>query len=263
MLRSARDFFTLTVIAWDGPLGQIDDFYFDDLEWTIRYLVVQTDEWLAGRRVLLSPRAVKDVNREEQELRLDLSREQVAGSPPITSAEPISRRYEEELHEYYNWPLYWTTLNPLGLAGPDLVRPLPPAILPEQHEEEEETDIPADNPHLRSLAEVTGYEVRARDGDAGHVEDVIINSANWAIFYLLIDTGSWLQAGKQVLLAPTWVKEIEWAAKWLTVDLSQELIKKSPDFDPAGLVERDYEERLYDHYDRRGYWLGDIPQDVS
>ena len=259
MLRRAGRFATLTVTAWDGPIGQIDDFYFDDLEWTVRYLVVRTGEWLDGRRVLLVPDAVKTVRWEEQELRLDLNREQVASSPPMASEEPISRQYEELLHQHYGWPFYWTNINPLGLSGPGTVPPVPPAPLPETAASEVEEE---NNPHLRSLAEVTDYEVRASDGSAGTIDDFIVNTESWTIFYMLIDTSNWLQPEKKVLLAPTWVEEIDWTTNRLTVDLPQDLIENSPEYDPAQLIEREYEEQLYEHYGRPGYWT-DMPEDIS
>jgi hypothetical protein len=34
------------------------DFYFDDQFWAVRFLVVRTGQWLAGRKVLLSPMAI-------------------------------------------------------------------------------------------------------------------------------------------------------------------------------------------------------------
>ena len=41
--------------AMDGLIGKVDDFYFDDEDWRIRYLVVDTGKWLSGRKVLISP----------------------------------------------------------------------------------------------------------------------------------------------------------------------------------------------------------------
>jgi hypothetical protein len=50
MLRPASDFKGLTIAAVDGDLGSVADLYFDDLRWTVRYLVVDTGTWLPGRR---------------------------------------------------------------------------------------------------------------------------------------------------------------------------------------------------------------------
>ena len=42
----------------DGEIGKVQEFYFDDRHWTIRYLVVDTGTWLTGRQVLISPYAM-------------------------------------------------------------------------------------------------------------------------------------------------------------------------------------------------------------
>src|ERR1035437_7365664 len=49
----------------DGEIGKVNEFYFDDRHWTIRYLVADTGNWLTGRQVLISPYALGDVNRED------------------------------------------------------------------------------------------------------------------------------------------------------------------------------------------------------
>ena len=41
--------------ASDGELGTVDQLYFDDETWAIRYLTVETGGWLGGRSVLISP----------------------------------------------------------------------------------------------------------------------------------------------------------------------------------------------------------------
>ena len=45
----------LVIQATDGELGTVDQFYFDDETWAIRYLTVETGGWLGGRQVLISP----------------------------------------------------------------------------------------------------------------------------------------------------------------------------------------------------------------
>jgi len=44
-----------TIQASDGEIGKVDDFYFDDEKWVVRYLVADTGSWLQGRRVLVTP----------------------------------------------------------------------------------------------------------------------------------------------------------------------------------------------------------------
>ena len=45
MLRSLKDLRGYAIRASDGVIGKVDDFYFDDETWAIRYLVVDTGTW--------------------------------------------------------------------------------------------------------------------------------------------------------------------------------------------------------------------------
>ena len=58
MLRNFKDLRGYAIRATDGVIGKVDDFYFDDEDWGIRYLVVDTGSWLSGRKVLISPIAL-------------------------------------------------------------------------------------------------------------------------------------------------------------------------------------------------------------
>jgi hypothetical protein len=46
------------VRATDGDAGTVDDLYFCDEDWHIRYLVVETTSWLTNRRVLVATNAL-------------------------------------------------------------------------------------------------------------------------------------------------------------------------------------------------------------
>ena len=58
MMRNVKDLRGYRIRATDGLIGTVDDFYFDDQDWGIRYLVVDTGCWLSGRKVLISPAAI-------------------------------------------------------------------------------------------------------------------------------------------------------------------------------------------------------------
>src|SRR5688500_11499404 len=58
MLRDVTDLRGYAIRATDGVIGHVDDVYFDDQNWGIRYLVVNTGNWLSGRKVLISPIAL-------------------------------------------------------------------------------------------------------------------------------------------------------------------------------------------------------------
>lgn len=98
-----------------------------------------------------------------------------------------------------------------------------------------------------------GYHIHAADGRVGHIEDFLVDDELWMIRYILVNTRDWLP-GKSVLIAPNWIQTIEWAERKVTVDLTQEAIKTSPEFDPDSPIDRMYENKLYSHYGRTKYW---------
>lgn len=249
MLRSLKELSGYTILAKDGDIGNVHDFFFDDEIWAIRYIVVDTGTWLPGRKVLLIPSTVEQPEWETNALPVRLKKEQVKNSPEIDADKPVSRQAEIELHKHYNWVPYWV-VPPHGIA---------PRISHKEEEKKEEKEekhvLESErvDPHLRSVKEVTGYHIQAADGEIGHVEEFIADDADWFIRYMVVDTRNWLP-GKKVLVPPSWIDRVSWADSKVYVDLPRELIKNSPEFDPAAPVNRQYEERFYDYYGRPKYW---------
>ena len=73
------------IIATDGDVGHVDDFLVDE-SWTIRYLVVDTSNWIGGKSVLISTTALENVNSPEKEIRVNLTRDQIEHGPAVDSA---------------------------------------------------------------------------------------------------------------------------------------------------------------------------------
>ncbi|MGA1874860.1 MAG: PRC-barrel domain-containing protein [bacterium] len=249
MLRSLNSLTGYKIKTKDSTIGHVDEFYFDDEKWSIRYLVVDTGTWLPGKRVLIAPAAfLGSPDWESRTFPIILTKEMVKESPPIDTNKPVSRRKETELLKYYNWPLYWKVKarGPLPSAYAPTEVFMPRGAKAPVPEEGEET-------HIRSTREVTGYHIQANDGGIGHIDDFIIDDSDWSVRYVVIDTRNWLP-GKRVLIAPSWIREISWVESKMYVDLSRETIKSSPAYDPSKPVNRKYEERLYDYYGRPTYW---------
>ena len=66
MLYKSKTLSGHTCTGLDGEIGKVREFYFDDQHWAIRYLVADTEEWLAGRQVLISPMRWAPVNEDEE-----------------------------------------------------------------------------------------------------------------------------------------------------------------------------------------------------
>src|SRR5581483_8288863 len=107
MLRRIRSLPGLPIVATDGEIGKLKDVYFDDLHWAVRYLVVDTGGWLAGRKVLISPYSVSRIDWEGGGVELRLRKQQVQDSPDIDTDKPVSRQYETDFMRYYGYPDYW------------------------------------------------------------------------------------------------------------------------------------------------------------
>ena len=112
-LKSARDVGKYQIQGSDGAIGHVADFIVDDETWEVRYLVVDVGHWRFGRRVLVSPHWASRVSWNERRIYLDLTGEQVRGSPEWDPGSPVNRQYEERLYDYYGHPVYWANA-PLG-----------------------------------------------------------------------------------------------------------------------------------------------------
>ncbi len=239
MLRSAKEIIGYHLRASDDDLGRVEDFLFDDLTWTVRYVAADTRVWLPGRKVLLSPAAAGDPEPTAGVIPLQLTKKQIQESPPLQSELPVSRQHEAALAEHYGWPFYWLP-GAVGAGAPALEH------LPIPGGPSSTTD---GGPHLRSVAEVLDYHVLTRDGDFGRIADVIIETESWIITSLVIDTREWF-SGKQLLIVPESIQRVEWLERTVYVDLTEEEIRKGPEYDPRNPVNARLELRHYDYHGR-------------
>jgi uncharacterized protein YrrD len=87
MLHLAQKIAGVTVNGTDGEIGTLEDFYFEESGWKVRYLVVDTGSWFNGTRVFVPPSAVKG-EWGRSGVQLDLSRNDVRNIPVVEDAEP-------------------------------------------------------------------------------------------------------------------------------------------------------------------------------
>jgi hypothetical protein len=264
MLRSLQTLQNYTMGASDGDIGHVTDLYFDDQAWVVRYLVVQTGPWLTDRKVLISPFSVGVPDAAHERLPVRISREQVKNSPDIDTEQPVSRQHETQYSDYYGYPYYW---GGDGMWGDGLYYPamMVPRLAGSPKAQAVEAEVAAvyaraeaerlqdADPHLRSCTAVVGYHLQASDGDLGHVQGMLVDEETWAIRYLVVDTSNWW-VGHQVLIAPQWITEINWAESKVHVNLTQQAIKDSPRFESSETLNRAHEADLYRYYDRPTYW---------
>ena len=152
MLLNTRELLNYSAIARDGAAGTVRDLLIDDQSWSVRYLVVDTEGFLSDNNVILSASLVKDVQPIDQEVRLDLTKAEIASSIPASSAPPVSAHHND----------------PISLNR-------------SKHD-----------PHLRSAVEIGEYTVLASDGELGSTVGLIVETATWSVHYVVVGTGELL-----------------------------------------------------------------------
>jgi len=106
-LRSVEEMLGYGIAAIDRDIGHVDDFIVDDQAWALRYLVVDTGNWLPGRKILVATPWLGSIDWAEQRLHVELDAESIRNGPEFDPTEPVNRRYEIEIHNYYGRPYYW------------------------------------------------------------------------------------------------------------------------------------------------------------
>lgn len=262
MLRTMKDLEEYSIGATDGPIGHIKDFLFDDNAWVVRYLVVEAGTWLSHRKVLISPISIRNPNWTDKLLPVSITKKQVQDSPDIDTDKPVSRQHEAVYLGYYGYPYYWGGIGIWG-AGyyPGYLQPgMQPEQFPSDLREtrEQQARAAGEDPNLRSCKQIVGYHIDAIDGDIGHVASMLVDERSWAIRYLVVDTTNWW-GGHQVLIAPEWISRVDWASRQVTVGLTRQAVRDSPQYESTDELNRASETGLYAHYGRLGYWSAETP----
>ncbi len=172
--------------ALDGEIGSLQDIYFDDEGWAVRYLVADTGSWMHGRLVLLAPNAIGHVSPSSGSLTINLTTSQIEASPPIESHKPVSRQYEIDYYRHYGWPAYWDEGASWSAGGlPELLSPLQAEVVdlfaPRRRED----------PHLRSVLGVLGYEVQSKERPIGTLAGLRLDEKAWRVRQIVVGAGLW------------------------------------------------------------------------
>jgi sporulation protein YlmC with PRC-barrel domain len=255
MLWNASAIKGYAIAASDGRLGSVNDFLFDDTSWMVRWLVVDTGNWLSGRKVLLPPLVMGHPHLTEHEFPVRLTKQQIKDSPDINADQPVSRQMETELYDYYGWYPYWGSglymggygyMGGFGYMGGALDGPPSPETRRRQ-QHIADTQRNDDDPHLRSIAAVSGYHIHASDGEVGHVEDFLLDDTDWSIHYLVVDTKNWWP-GKKVLISPRSARKIDWKSRLVNLDVDRDKVKGSSTYGETTMVDRAYEAHFHSYY---------------
>ena len=107
-LRSTHEILSYSIQATDTKIGHVEDFIVDEETWIIRYLVIDTSNWLPGsRKVIISPDWVERVDWGKGSVEVSVPSEKIEKSPNYDPNITLDRDYETALYNFYGLPYYW------------------------------------------------------------------------------------------------------------------------------------------------------------
>jgi hypothetical protein len=86
-LRSVSEVIGYHLHASDGEIGHVDDFLVDEQSWQIRYLQVDTSNFIGGRAVAVSPQVLTGIDWPSRVVNVDITRAAVKDSPRLDAVE--------------------------------------------------------------------------------------------------------------------------------------------------------------------------------
>jgi hypothetical protein len=178
-----------------------------------------------------------------------LTMQQVKDSPDVDTDLPVSRQIETNIYEHYGWSPYWGNglfTDSYGYVGATWTEAPAQASTPSE-KDGADTQRSASDPHLRSIETVTGYHIHASDGEIGHVDDFLLEDADWSIHYLVADTKNWWP-GTKVLISPRSAQKIDWEAQLVNLNVDRQRVKDSPAYDASTMVDEAYDDAFLTYY---------------
>ena len=217
MLHCLKELLGHSIHASDGLVGTLEDFYFDDAQWVMRYLVVDVGKFLRRHKVLISPTAIFGIDAANKTVSLKYSTEEIKNSPDIDTDKPVHRQIEEQLANYYGYVAHW----------------MPQHDLPDPQAQ----PVPTGDVHLRSMNNVCKYTVMAFDGRVGSIVDFVLDDDGWRLPLVVLDTTYYVQVG-QVVIPAIQFKGIRVEDREISVNLNKSDVENAPRLDPAQPLEQ-------------------------
>lgn len=192
MLIRCTEVLKWTLKLHGGCVGQLEDCFFDDHRWALRYFIASGFEGIRGRKLLITPGDLDGPDPERNALCVHLSQDQARQTRSIAADLPVSGAPAGESPNGSDRHKHWGVV-PVPAIGslPLEVTPSDPSPGPSS------TDRPKDPidrlresmpglPRLRGLGDLRGLRVRGEAGQAGTLRDLILDTDPWEASHLLV-----------------------------------------------------------------------------
>lgn len=236
MFQSLNELNDYTVVIDGMESGVVDSWIIDSQNWMARYMIVRiADADGNPRTVPVPPVLVVSIDMDLKQVGLDVPIDRLISSPFLQThtTGPLARENEVEILDYFGQPYYWDDVE-IPAHGPgDLTGvPLVEMALDRAEQEDPQSAAPIVMHRLDRLA---GFDIEARDGDAGELDDLIVNLETWEVQYAVVDLGGFLGV-KKVVVSPSLFLSIDAEAEKIEIDLNKESIHESMEYSPELLI---------------------------
>jgi hypothetical protein len=240
---TASAYHKLSVLGREGEIGEVHDILLDAERWVVRYLLME--HWASGRIILLSPLLLGALQLERRRIELALYQEEIEGIPRLDPAGPLTRSQEQLYNLYFCLPDYWKGTDLWGDESSPAE--LAARLRSDQRFQGQEN---GQESHLFSARELTHYTVAGQDGEAGRLEDQLVEVGSFAVRYLLLQTAP-EAGGRKVLLSPAWVQGVSRSAGSISLRLTRQTLADAPEYEPGQALTPALEKLLAEHYGSR------------
>lgn len=227
-------------------IGKLHDLYLDDETWQIKWFVIETGNWFSSNKILLDSQKITSLSPHDATLHVALTQQEVENAPSASEHPPVSDQHRNEFS--YVAASHNTLLFP-GYAG--LMMPTTLIERPDRPSEaEKDLDAMAREQadrHLRSASEIEGYTIHASNGKLGPLSDLVIDTSEWTVELLALDTSKWMP-GRTVVISPLSIDRISWESRELMVKMDKATIEASPELHSLKAIETSYVSRLNEYY---------------
>jgi len=218
--------------ATDGEMGKIKDLYFSNQDWIIKYAIVDTRKWLPGRKVLLAPSSFTTFNENEKNVYVEYDKETIRNSPSVPEEEDLTVTQENNLIDYFGWNRYTDNALIHAERGPIGIFPDNQYVREKVPEEPQvQTDVSnSEGNNLHSEDETIDFKVHAKDGKIGKVVDMIFDTENWNIHYIVVQSNERIVEDEFYIYRTEQIETVDWFGEDLYISDSVQGLSGSNPF---------------------------------
>lgn len=230
----------------DEKKANIKDFLFDEHKWILRYAEADFGSFLFSKRQLIPRVFFGQPDESASVWPIEIKREEIERCPLPDAHMPVSREFEAKMNEYFEIDNYWAPdlMPPAGATGTYFP---PRPVDPPEPVKEEINEKKLDS-KLRSFKEIKGYEIEAENGTFGEVYDLITDTKDFQIVYIIIDTEGLLPWSKKIQLPVSHLKKISYAYERIYINLKKENLENAPVFDDSKYRDESHEKDVFDFF---------------